>query len=332
MGLDLTTLVEPTRYVWGADVLGWASNHTQLWGDGTNSTYNYLGVLCAALACAAVVAKWRQPYVLALAAAGLVSLVLSFGPALKVDDVRGALPARPTPASYVMPASAATLEFPWDRVYRVPGLAQMRATYRWSAVTRLALIALAAIAVNALLDRRRRRIAAIGLALLALVELAPNVPLLFSQYRDHHRSRAALDATLVPELRAAVGKGDSVFFVSPDGVYNDYLVNYLAPTVGFTTFNAGGDKNEAIARNAWPQPIADLAKPRAGSDQVLAALRSGALNVVIAPYFHLQWDAYKWPPSESSRQAAVRRFAPVLADGRLSVRRYRWFATLRLAR
>ena len=332
MGLDLVTLVSPTRYVWSADVLGLASNHAHLWGDGTNSSYNYVGVLCAALAGAAVVAKWRQPYVLALAAAALVALVLSFGPALKIRDVRASVPARPTPASYVMPASAATLEFPWDRVYRVPGVAQMRATYRWSAVTRLALIALAAIAVNALLDRPRLRIVAIGLALLAIAELAPNVPWLFSQYREHHRSRAALNATLLPELRKAVGEGDAAFFVSPDGVYNDYLVNYLAPTVGFTTYNAGGDKNEAIARNAWPPAIADLARPGAGSNQVVRALQSRAVSVVIAPYFHLQWDAYKWPPTESTRQAAIRRFAPVLADPRLTVRRYHWFATLRLGR
>jgi hypothetical protein len=332
MGVDLTTLVAPTRYIWGADLLGWASDHTQLWGDGTNSTYNYVGVLCAVLAGAAVIARWRQPYVPAFAAAGIVGLVLSLGPALKIDDVRGPLPERAGPASYVMPASEATLEFPWDRVYRIPGPAQMRATYRWSAVTRLALIALAAIAVNALLDRRRWRVVVIGLALVALVEMAPNVPLLVSQYRDHDRSRATVDATLIPEVRAAVGKDDSVFFVSPDGVYNDYLVNYLAPTVGFTTYNAGGDKNEAIARNAWPPPIADLAEPDAGADQVLAALRSRAVSVVVAPYFHLLWDAYQWPPSESSRQATVRRFASVLADRRLSVRRYHWFATLRLAR
>jgi len=332
MGLDLVTLVAPTRYVWSADVLGWASDHTRLWGDGTNSSYNYFGVVCAALAAAAVVVKWRQPYVLALAGAALVALVLSFGPALKIRDVRDSVPAHATPASYFMPAGAATLEFPWDRVYRVPGVAQMRATYRWSAVTRLALIALAAIAVNALLDRPRRRMLAIGLALLALVELAPNVPLLLSQYHEDHRSRAALNATLLPELRNALGNGDSAFFVSPDGVYNDYLVNYLAPTVGFTAYNAGGDKNEAIARNAWSRPIADLAKPDAGSDQILAALKSRAVSVVIAPYFHLQWDAYKWPPSASSRRAAMRRFAPVLADRRLSVRRYHWFATFRLPR
>ena len=107
--------------VWSADALGLASDHTGLWGDGTNSSYNYVGVLCAALAGAGVVAKWRQPYVLALAGAALVALVLSFGPALKADDIRGPFPARPTPASYMMPANAATLELPWDRVYRVPG-------------------------------------------------------------------------------------------------------------------------------------------------------------------------------------------------------------------
>jgi hypothetical protein len=122
------------------------------------------------------------------------------------------------------------------------------------------------------------------------------------------------------------------FFLSPDGDYNDYLVNYLAPTVGVKTYNAGVDKNEAVARNAWPPAVVALGEHRVGSGQIVRALESGTVNVVIAPYFHLRWDAYAWPPSEARREAAIRRFAPVLADPRLTVRRYHWFATLRLGR
>jgi hypothetical protein len=132
--------------------------------------YNYVGVICVALACAAIAARHRQPYVVALALAGVIGLLLSFGPALKLNNVRGPSSDMPTSTSYLLPISEATAELPWDSIYKVPGLAQMRAKYRWSAVTRLALIVLAAVAVEWLLTRGRSRIFVIGVASAAIIE------------------------------------------------------------------------------------------------------------------------------------------------------------------
>jgi hypothetical protein len=332
MGLDVKTLVLPTRYVWGPHLVGATWDHGQLWGDGTNSAYNYVGPIGLALAIAAVAARWRQRHVLPIAVAGVAALVLSWGPALKVGDVRGPLPARIPAASYLMPESAASAELPWDRVYRIPGLKQMRATYRWSAVTRLALVLLAALAVDRLWRRPRRRALAVVVGLLAVVDVLPNVPLLVSSYRDYNRSRAALDATVIPDLRAATKRNERVFFLSPDRDDNDYLANYLASTAQVTTFNAGGDKNAFYSTTGWPKAIVQLARPTVGPADARAALKSGGVDVIVAPYFHLRWAAYAWPPSEASRVGTIRHFAPLLSGSGLSVQRFRWFATLRLAR
>jgi hypothetical protein len=332
MGLDLTTVVQPTHYVWLFDLVGATSNHSALWGDGTNSAYNYVGLVCLALAVVGLVTLRHRPQVVALAVAGAIAFVLALGPSLKIDDVRGPAQAQPTSQSYMMPTGRATADFPWYRVYRVPGVANMRATYRWSAVTRLALVVLAALAVDQLLRRPRWRVAAGVLAALALVETAPNVPLLFSEHRDFYDSRNAMRASVMPDLRAATRPGDSVFFLSPDGVYNDYLANYLVPSARLTSFNSGGDKNALLTRAAWPRPIAAVAGPQVRANDVVRALESGKVDVVIAPLFHLRWAAYSWPPPESSRQAAQRRFAALVDDPRLRARVYPWFTTLRLAR
>jgi hypothetical protein len=162
-----------------------------------------------------------------------------------------------------------------DRVFGVPGVAQMRATYRWSAVTRLVLIALAALAVESLLRRPRKRAVAVGVAVLAVVELIPNVPLPLSEYREHHRSRTTFDAAVISELRASTHRGETVFFLSPDDVYNDYLVNYLAATVRVRALNAGGDKNSELAQSAWPSSVAELARPDAGRAEAIRALKTG---------------------------------------------------------
>lgn len=332
MGLDVKTLVLPTRYVWGPRLVGATWDHSQLWGDGTNSAYNYVGLIGLALAIAAVALRWRQRHVLPIAVAGVAALVLSFGPALKVGDVRGSLPPRIPGASYLMPESAATAELPWDRVYRIPGPKQMRATYRWSALTRFALVLLAALTVDALWRRPRRRALAVVVGLLAVVEVLPNVPLLVSLYRDYYRSQAAIDATVIPDLRAATKHNERIFFLSAGREDNDYLANYLASTAHVTTLNAGGDKNAFYATTGWPKAVARLARQSAGPAEARAALKSGAVDVVVAPYFHLRWAAYAWPPSETSRAGASRHFAPLLSASGLTVQRFRWFATLRLAR
>lgn len=334
MGLDLATAVLPTDQLWGWSAVGATADHTDLWGDGSNSAHNYLGAVTILLAVLAVATRHWQRHVLPFAAAAVAAFVLSLGPSVKVDEIKPLSVGSQTFESYLMPDGAAAVDLPWSSVFTgVPGVEEMRATYRWSAVTRLALIVLAALALDQLWRRRRARwrVLAVVLAAIGVAELAPNVPLLAQEYRQNYLDRERTSAAVIGDLQRATAPADRVFFLSPDAHYNDYMVNYLAATAGVQTYNAGGDKNVTAARARWPEPILALADDTATPDDVHRALQSGAADAVIAPYFHLRWDTYGWPPPDEERAAAIQRFAPILEDKRFSVRRYPWFATIRPA-
>jgi hypothetical protein len=328
MGLDVTTLFQPTDRVWAADILGIFWDHGDLWGDGTNSTFNYVGIVAVALAFVAVATRFRERHVPALAVAGAIALVLSLGPSLKVDETRPPIEGVPTYESYLMPSGVAAADFPWGGVFTaVPGLEDMRAVYRWSGLWRLVLLVLAGLAVDRMW--RRHRALAVVLALAAVIELLPNVPTLWSGWRDNHAERAALSDAVIGDLDDATSDYERAFFLGPTGQSADYLVNYLAPTVGIKAFNAGGDKNASLATASWPPEIQQLSAPDAGPAQVRAALAGGNVDVVIASYFDLRLAAYSWPPSAPERDAARKHFRPILSDPGFAVRRYTWFATIR---
>jgi hypothetical protein len=332
MGLDLVTLVSPTEFVWPAAALNLTVDHQDLWGDGTNSAYNYAGFACIVLAIAYLAGRPRDRSAVAIGVAGLVALVLSLGPSVKVDETRPALAGPPSDESYLMPEELAA-DLPWGGLYTViPGVDSMRATYRWFGVTRLALIVLAGLAVARLVRRPGRgRVVAVVLAGVAVVEIAPNLPLLTSHYREHRQDMREFQAAVAGDLHAATRRGERAFFLSSDGSHNDYLVNYMSPMAGLRTFNAGVDKNGALSAERWPAEIQAMASPGVTADDVAAALETGAAEVVIAPKFHLRWSSYAWPATAQQRAEAKEAFAPITADRRFRVDRYHWFSTIRSA-
>jgi hypothetical protein len=333
MGLDAVTLVAPTESVWWSANFGLASDHSALWGDGTNSAYNYAGFASILLAISYVAGRPRERSAIAIGVAGLVALVLALGPSLKVDEVRPVETATQDYEDYLMPEGVAA-DLPWGGLYTaVPGVNRMRATYRWFGVARLALIVLAGLAVARLLagGSRRGTVLVVVLGSLAVIELAPNLPLLTSRYSDNRDAVADVRATVGADLRQATRPGERAYFLTHDGHHNDYMVNYLAPHAELRAFNAGGDKNEELAREGWPAEVHALALPTVAADDVAKALEAQAVDVVIAPYFHPRLSSYSWPPGGEQVREAMLVFRPILEDRRFRVDRYPWFATVRLA-
>lgn len=329
MGADLSTFALPTPRLWAADALGLARDHSQLWGDGTNANFNYLGVVAVALAVVAVVTRRRDPRVVALAVAGVVALVASIGPALKISDDRPATAAA-TAAPYAMPVGSADAELPWAHLFTaLPGSNEMRATYRWSVLARLVLLVLAALAIDALSrGSRGRQLAAVAIAAIALAELAPNVPLLLDEHRTQRDDAVAFDRATVGDLRRMAAGARHAYFMTYE---NPYTVNDLATAANVRTYNVGGDKNFSMSASRWPQPVAALAKVGAGPDDVAAALSSGTVDVVVLPYFGMRNAAYFWPPSATDTAAARAAFRPIVTDRRFTVTDSPWLATVRLA-
>jgi hypothetical protein len=115
-----------------------------------------------------------------------------------------------------------------------------------------------------------------------------------------------------------------------DGTHVDYLADYLAAGADLHAYNTGGDKNFLLSQRRWPPEVMALAKPIPTGEEVAAALRSGEVDVVLVPYFHLRLSAYVWPPTPEVRQQARASYAALLSDPRFAVLRRPWFATLRL--
>jgi hypothetical protein len=293
--------------------------------------YNYAGYACAALALAHLVRGPRRAPVVALAVAGAIALVLAIGPAFKTGQVAAVAPGA---VSYSMPAGLAP-ELPWDRLFTaLPGLKDMRATYRWFAVTRFALVFLAGLCVAGLLSRPRRRTRALGLLLAAAcaAELAPNLPLMAGHYGEAYRAQQGFRRDVVAPLRRDTRRGERDFLLSDDGTHNDYLANYLVSLAGVRSYNVGGDKNALISLPAWPPDVKALEGPGVPPDAVARALADHQVDAVVAPFFHLAQSSYHWPALPAERAAAQAAFAPLLADRRFAVRRSAWFAVLRLRR
>jgi hypothetical protein len=269
--------------------------------------------------------RWRDPLVSALAAAGLVALVLALGPAAKVDARRPA-----GAVVYKMPSGQAP-ELPWARAFvDLPGLRSMRASYRWYGVTRMALILLAGLAIAELArSPGRTRLLALLLAGAAVVEVLPTVPFFEPIYRERHADRIRVQTEVGDPLGRATRAGERAFFLSYDGSHNDFLANYLATKAGVRAYNAGGDKNAIYAASAWPGEVRALSPGHVPPRAVARALRSGKVDVVIAPFFHLQANSGNWPPRPEQEADARAAFAPLLSSKAFVISRYRWFATLR---
>jgi hypothetical protein len=332
LGLDLVTVVVPSVWVWPAADLHLAGSHDNLWGDSTSNVFNYAGFLSLGLAIVYLARPPRRREAVALAAAGLVAFLLALGPSLKFDEVRESQVPTTSYEAYVMPESEAVVDLPWGRIHTsLPGLDMMRATYRWFGVTRLALILLAGLAISRLASAPGgRRWVAAFVAVAAVAEIFPNLPLYANLHERNNRSLSQLSAAVEPDLRAATRAGERVFMLNYDGAHVDYLANYLAAGADVRAYNTGGDKNFQLSELRWPPDVVALAKPIPTADEVEAALRSGDVDVVVVPYFHLRLSAYFWPPAPEVRQRARASYAALVTDPRFAVLRRPWFATLRL--
>ncbi|MCW2524521.1 MAG: hypothetical protein JWO63_2856, partial [Frankiales bacterium] len=270
--------------------------------------------------------------VLVLAICGLIGLVMSFGPSLKIDDTRPPTTGNPTAQSYLMPKADATLSLPTALLdENAPGFSLMRATYRWFVLTRWALIALAALGVQQLISRalRSRRpwpalIVIVALGVLSVLELLPNPSQTLHNYRawENERKQTLAVAT---DLKHSLPAGSKVAFLVGTSAANDYLANLLVPAAGLRSYNVGVDKSVAISSASWPKEIRQLIQGPNASGALGPALHDGLVNAVIIPKFDLRWSSYSWPPAVEYQQRGIALATQVSANPDFKVVDHKWF-------
>jgi hypothetical protein len=345
-GVDVASLFIPSHVLWWSTALNvgipeW--NAYAYYGDGKNVSFNYLGYVCLVTAFLySLVKLWRRSgwtldfrkcFWLSLVTSGALCLAISLGPSLKINDARAPNSTKRFGFSdYLMPKESATWTPPTEKLFvALPGIKNMRAIYRWVVVPKL--VVLMAFALVASRVYARSRVLGVALALLALGEHLPNLPVVDSNTKHAYNAYRQFNEDVLEEMRLAIGTGQRVFFLSAE---NDVLANYLSPMLGIFTYNIGGDKSIEIISREWPSNIRRL-RERAESlngleGPALASLVGHDVDAVVIPYFNLRWDSYDWPPERLEREERRNAVLDALGQARPPLRLVEadWFAVLEL--
>ena len=345
VGVDVTMLVQPTQgLLWLWDVLRISTprSDSAYFGDASVWLTTFIAPIAIAGLAGFVLSK-NKTHGIPLLVLGMLATYLALGPSLKVHSVRpdadraaGNFQAAMPPEYAVAPTGTAYLST------HVPGFRNMRASYRWSALTVLAFWALFVLLI-AELSRRDRNKAAWWLLGLMMVSNLPNPEsgLTYSEVRHYeHQVRvhaplhfrdqfAQLDQSIVADFRQDAPKdGITAFF--PQG--NDFLAAYLAAASNTHTYNIGGDKNVALAQEHWPASISTLfaSDTTTLAGNIERTLGDRSVRAVVISYVDLLWNAHQWPPSSAELAQARARYAPavstLLADPRFVVKERPYYA------
>jgi hypothetical protein len=311
-GTDVATTVIPTRdslmgEVMRSPVDRW--DPLDFYGDGTNLTGAFIGIVTLVAAAAGVVWLLRRGrpnrlMTVSLAVGGLACLAFGLGPSLKLLD-KASVPAAAAGAPrYLMPASEATAPLPWSWVYHIQPFEGMRAAYRWHVGFRLVLAFFAGAAVVWLL--RRRRVLGIALVALLVLETASHSLL---DAREQARSNHKLVQRFEDDMDRAFGDGrlrasERVLFL-PAG--NDYLIGMIAPRFKVFAYNISFDKELARLRLRQPKPVLDVISAYGANtlnrDLVCQLFRQDLVDAVVFDDFDMRWDTLQWPPSQQRLEA-----------------------------
>ena len=283
LGVDVTSLLVPTsRYLYPG-LIGLTPPTPTTWGAADTPATHYLGYLPVLLAVVAVVVVLRRRWgvrweVLAVAVGALATLVLAFGPTLKVGQQQPGL-------------DASLLTLPTAFLYEhVPGFTSLRVSNRWIVTTRLCVVLLSAVGLTALwrgwgVRSRLRAGLVVLVALLALVEVLPEPSRIVAERRASIERMDFLNGGVVPEAGRLLEDGELILMLPST---NDFLADYLVPLVGVRSYNVGIDKNHSLAVSAWPESVvaANTAYSEHGPgavEELCTVLRADDADAIVLP-------------------------------------------------
>lgn len=254
-------------------------------------------------------------------AVALISVYLALGPSFKFNATR------PEGMSQLMPEELALgptgTAFLWEYV---PGLRNMRAVYRWVA---LGIVALWCVVMVAMADKRLNSRTRVSVLLFLLVMNVPHFGSLWSQYSGSRDSFLAMErdiASTADKFRL----GELVAFL-PAG--NDFLINLAGPKVGIRTYNIGGDKNAAIAREHWPREVREAAAARTPEHFAMGVFNvlNAGTDAVGVPYIDLLLAAHRWPYPKDRFEEMQPNIRALQDFGLFDITDANYFAIVRLA-
>lgn len=326
-GMDLTYLLRPSAGVsWLWDTVGVSQARTPAnhFGDASvwDTTFLLPFIIIAAFGLYA--AKRMQSQWLGWSAIAVFGFYMALGPSLKVSDIRpDDMQGQPS----IMAAEHTTMPTGSELLSSyLPGFNNMRAAYRWAALGALGAWAL----MLPLLAHHQKRhyIWVAGLVSALVFSHLPH-PARWEKTRQYRTAIADIRQSLVTAFARDLSPGEKVFFIP---YRNDFLVNFIAPQLGIKAYNIGGDKNLALAKLHWPQPLLELAMYEWPEVPVLISmLRHPEIDTLVVPYYDMLWAAHIWPADTTLRQHLHSHVTALKAVEAFSVIERNEYAIIRLA-
>lgn len=321
-GLDLSFFAIPTKGVlWLPDLLGASikrSDERYFGDESVWATTFALPVLIFGLL------SWLHVKHLTKISTGILlvsvfGFYMALGPSVKINSVKPvALQlTRPGPQSATMASDYAVA--PTGNAWiseSFPGFNVMRASYRWLALSVFTFWLLILIWMTKA-NKKEVKFLLAPLSFLFLLNL-PDYENKWNNGIDNRIMFQQIEQKLVKELNKKIRPNETVAFLP---WRNDFIVNYLAPKVGFRTFNIGGDKNLSAAQSHWPQEMLFLGDEidSVKANSSLKMLIDGNADVLVITNFHMLWSSHLWPCVEETtarlteeRRASLRKIAGFL--------------------
>ncbi|MFA6192453.1 MAG: hypothetical protein WC665_08880 [Sulfurimonas sp.] len=295
-GIDLTMLFSPSKEIfWLYDLLGLSVERTsvEFFGDDSVWAVSFsLALLVFALMALFFV---KNEYKMQLLMIALFGFYLSLGPSLKINSKRPIEEISIKNFDGAMKQEYAIAPTGNEFLYQyIPGIKNMRATYRWIGLFQVALFGLLIILLSKLESQDKRYLAYSILILLAALNI-PDPSVRLKNIIYNRDSMMQMDKDLVSLLKQHIKANSKVAFVP---YYNDHFANYLAAKSDIRTYNVGGDKNLELAMKNWPQTMLTLSEITVPSKfiyNIENILLSKDADYIIFPYFDMLWGAYEWP-------------------------------------
>ena len=327
--LDPVYLVAPPQgQLWLADALHLSTprDPALLFGDTSVWSTTFLLPMMLLAITALLLARRRSLLLWLALAISLIALYLALGPSLKWNTMRG-----PEQVQLLyMPENAGVLQLHSSWLFEhVPGLRNMRATYRW-----VGLLALGCwlVALGALPHIRGRARTWVTGAIILVLTL--NLPPLVAQYRFASAQRTMvyqMDKALVEPLQGEVEPGERLAILPWS---NDFAANYLAARLDVRAFNVGGDKNYLAARPGWPAALRNSEMDNIDGqvdDRAISLLLRNEADVVMLPFFDTLWDVHTWPSRDPRRVPMQAVLNELRASHLVSIREFPHYAIVRRA-
>ena len=299
-GVDLSFLAIPTRGIlWLWDTIGFSVPRTDItfFGDGSV----WITTFCMPLIILGFVAWWKTRSHMRLSNAFLLLALFGFymalGPSLKLNTTKPERMQQDSPGqSSALMLSEDLSVVPTGNAWlyeNVPGLNNMRAVYRWSALGVFGFWVLLLIWLKE--SNGSGKVVVLTTMGILLLSNLPHVERKWVEDKKNHDKFKRIDHDLVTDMEKTLRKGELVAFL-PYG--NDFLVNYVASRINIRTYNIGGDKNLVIASQYWPQAMRNYGMNRIDSDLseiVLSLLSARKADAIVLPYIDMLKAAYNWP-------------------------------------